>query len=277
MRSCFARPAGNGSATSQPLPEHQESKSSFMIAILSDIHSNLEAFDAVLEDLMQYDIEEIVCLGDVIGYGPNPRECILKAEQFDVTLLGNHEEAVLFLAEDFNQKARQAVDWTRDQLNSRDFEPEENHKLWNFLGDLRKREKRDGILFVHGSPRVPTREYVMPRDAANREKMTDIFSQIEKVCFVGHTHVPGVFSTDGQFFFSTAINNRFVLDDQKFMINVGSVGQPRDNDNRASYVTFDGNVVEWHRIPYNVDTTVEKIRSEPGLPAYLADRLKEGK
>jgi predicted phosphodiesterase len=248
-----------------------------MIAILSDIHSNIEAFEAVLEDLKQFDVEEIVCLGDVIGYGPNPRECIKLAEQFDLTLLGNHEEAVLFLAEDFNQKARQAVDWTRDQLNSRDYDPAENHRMWNFLGDLRKREKRNDVLFVHGSPRVPTREYVMPRDAMNREKMTDIFGQIEKVCYVGHTHVPGVFTEQGQFFLSGAINNRFSMDSGKYLINVGSVGQPRDNDNRASYVTIEANTVVWHRVPYPVEKTIGKIHAEPGLPAYLADRLKEGK
>jgi predicted phosphodiesterase len=261
-------------------PDREGDRSSegrLMIAILSDIHSNIEAFEAVLEDLKQFDVEEIICLGDVIGYGPNPRECIKLAEQFDLTLLGNHEEAVLFLAEDFNQKARQAVDWTRDQLNSRDFDPAENHRMWNFLGDLRKREKRNDILFVHGSPRVPTREYVMPRDAMNREKMTDIFAQIERVCFVGHTHVPGVFTEQGQFFLSSGINNKFTLENGKHLINVGSVGQPRDNDNRASYVTVDNNAVVWHRVPYPVEKTIDKIRAEPGLPAYLADRLKEGK
>ncbi|MHC5036602.1 MAG: metallophosphoesterase family protein [Planctomycetota bacterium] len=248
-----------------------------MIAILSDIHSNLEAFEVVLEDLRQYDIEEILCLGDVIGYGPNPRECIRLAEQFDFTLLGNHEEAVLFLAEDFNQKARQAVDWTRDQLNSKDFDPAENHILWNFLGDLRKRESRGKWLFVHGSPRVPTREYVMPRDVANREKMVDIFRLIEEACFVGHTHVPGVFTEDGHFYFAKTLQNTFTFDSNKYLINVGSVGQPRDNDNQACYITLEGNTVNWHRVSYDVEKTADKILAEPGLPDYLADRLKEGK
>lgn len=248
-----------------------------MIAIISDIHSNLEAFEVVLEDLDGKDVEEVICLGDVIGYGPNPRECIELAERFDITLLGNHEEAVLFLAEDFNQKARQAVDWTRDQLNKQDCDPQENHKLWNFLGDLRKRERRDDVLFIHGSPRVPTREYVMPRDINNPEKMRDIFAQIEHICFCGHTHVPGVFTEDNHFYFSATLNNSFEVDASKYLINIGSVGQPRDNDNRASYVTLDGNRVTWHRIPYPFEKTMKKIYEAKGLPDYLADRLKEGK
>lgn len=248
-----------------------------MLAIISDIHSNVEAFEVLLQDLEKKDIEEIICLGDVIGYGPNPRECIELAERFDITLQGNHEEAVLFLAEDFNQKARQAVDWTRDQLNSTAADPAVNHKLWNFLGDLRKREKRGDILFVHGSPRQPTREYVMPRDINNPEKMSDIFARFEHVCFVGHTHVPGVFTEDNHFYFSSTLNNTFEIDKKKYLINIGSVGQPRDNDNRACYVTLEGSKVTWHRLNYPYEKTMKKIYEANGLPDYLADRLKEGK
>jgi predicted phosphodiesterase len=248
-----------------------------LITLISDIHSNVEAFEVVLEDVDKKSPDEIICLGDVIGYGPNPRECIELAERFDITLLGNHEEAVLFLAEDFNQKARQAVDWTRDQLNSSEFDPGQNHKLWNFLGDLRKRETRDDILYVHGSPRVPTREYVMPRDINNPEKMGDLFSKIEHVCFCGHTHVPGVFTEDLHFYFAATLNNTFEIDGNKYLINIGSVGQPRDNDNRACYVTLEGNKVTWHRLNYPFEKTMKKIYEAGGLPDYLADRLKEGK
>jgi predicted phosphodiesterase len=248
-----------------------------LIAIISDIHGNIEAFEEVLKDLDKKKVDAVYCLGDVIGYGPNPREAIVLAERFDFTLLGNHEEAVLFLAEDFNAKARQAVDWTRDQLNLPDASPSENHKLWNFLGDLRKREKVDDMLFVHGSPRVPTREYVMPRDINNPEKMEGIFSQVDHLCFCGHTHVPGVFTQDNHFYFSATLENTFEFDSKKYLVNVGSVGQPRDNDNRASYVTVDGNRITWHRIPYPVEKTMKKIYDAKGLPDYLADRLKEGK
>lgn len=247
------------------------------VAIVSDIHSNIEAFHEVLRDIETHQVDEILCLGDIIGYGPNPRECIEIARNFAFNLLGNHEEAVLFLAEDFNQKARQAVDWTRDQLNSEEHPVESNHEMWNFLGDLRKQVERGDVLYVHGSPRIPTREYVMPRDVNNREKMEDIFRMIPKVCFVGHTHVPGVFTEDFQFFHTSMLKNTYTLEDQKVLINIGSVGQPRDGDNRASYVTFDGETVEWHRISYDYDTTMEKIRAAKGLPDYLADRLEEGR
>lgn len=247
------------------------------VAIVSDIHSNIEAFHAVLRDIEKQRVDEILCLGDIIGYGPNPRECIQIAKNFVFNLLGNHEEAVLFLAEDFNQKARQAVDWTRDQLNSSAFDTAENHEMWNFLGDLKKKVQRGDVLYVHGSPRIPTREYVMPRDVNNREKMEDIFSQIPHVCFVGHTHVPGVFTEDFQFFHTSMLQNTYKVQPQKILVNIGSVGQPRDGDNRASYVTFDGETIDWHRIPYDFDTTMEKIRAAKGLPEYLADRLREGR
>ena len=247
------------------------------LALVSDIHSNIEAFHQVLQHIEEQSVDEILCLGDIIGYGPNPRECIEIARNFSFNLLGNHEEAVLFLAEDFNQKARQAIDWTRDQLNSQEHPVEENHEMWNFLGGLRKKVQREDVLYVHGSPRIPTREYVMPRDVNNREKMDDIFRQIPKTCFVGHTHVPGVFTEDFQFFHTSMLQNRYELEGHKVLINIGSVGQPRDGDNRSSYVTFDGKTIEWHRIAYEFETTMEKIRSAKGLPDYLADRLREGR
>ncbi|MCI0343365.1 MAG: metallophosphoesterase family protein [Planctomycetales bacterium] len=247
------------------------------VAIISDLHSNLEALHEVLADIEKRHVDEILCLGDIIGYGPNPRESIDIAKGFSFNLLGNHEEAVLFLAEDFNQKARQAVDWTRDQLNLADKDVAENHAMWNFLGDLRKKVVRGDVLYVHGSPRIPTREYVMPRDVNNREKMEEIFAQIPHVCFVGHTHVPGVFTDDFQFFHTSMIQNQWKLNARKTLINIGSVGQPRDGDNRASYVTFDGETVEWHRIPYDFEATMQKIRNSKGLPEYLADRLREGR
>lgn len=246
-------------------------------AILSDIHSNLEAFEAVLKDIESKQVDEILCLGDLIGYGPNPREVILKALSFAKVLRGNHEDALLFIATDFNKEASAAIDWTREQLNIKTAQKDENHQLWNFLGDLTDRYDADGMVFVHGSPRVPTREYVRAADVHDTEKMTEIFGMIERIGFCGHTHEPGIFTDDGKFLFPKLVNNQHVLDARKTLVNVGSVGQPRDRDNRACYVIFDGERVSFHRVEYDFKKTMKKISETPALPSYLAARLKDGR
>jgi hypothetical protein len=134
-------------------------------ALISDIHGNVPALEAVLADIDRRGVDSILCLGDVIGYGPEPRETLRRAFEWEVVLLGNHEEAAMYYAEDFNDRARQALDWTRDQLNSRDHSPEENSRLWAFLGEMPQRYELEGALLVHGSPRDPVREYMLPRDA----------------------------------------------------------------------------------------------------------------
>lgn len=253
-----------------------------MIALISDIHANIEALTVVMEDINKQNVDTIFCLGDVIGYGPNPRECIeIVRNCSEFTLCGNHEEAVLFSAQDFNVKARRAIDWTRDQLNSDQYDQEKNYELWDFLGELRKKVKDDSVLYVHASPRQPTREYVLPKDIKDQNKMESIFMEFENcnVCFCGHTHIPGVFTDNLNFEYSKNLGNRFELSSYpgKKLINVGSVGQPRDGDNRASYVLFDGEVVEWKRLPYDYKTTMGKIRNIDDLADYLAVRLEEGR
>lgn len=253
-----------------------------MIALISDVHANIEALSVVMEDINKHNVDTIFCLGDVIGYGPNPRKCIeIVRDCSEFTLCGNHEEAVLFSAQDFNVKARRAIDWTRDQLNSEEYEQEKNYELWDFLGELRKKVKDDSVLYVHASPRQPTREYVLPKDIKDQNKMESIFMEFENcgVCFCGHTHIPGVFTDDLGFEFSRNLGNRFELSSYpgKKLINVGSVGQPRDGDNRASYVLFDGDVIEWKRLPYDYKTTMGKIRKIDDLADYLAVRLEEGR
>jgi hypothetical protein len=134
-------------------------------AIISDIHSNVEALDAVLADVARRKVESIVCLGDVIGYGPQPRETLQRSTEWEITLLGNHEEACMFHPEDFNERARIALEWTRDQLNSKSAAPDENFKLWSLIGAMPTQHKIENALLVHGSPRDPVREYMLPRDA----------------------------------------------------------------------------------------------------------------
>lgn len=255
-----------------------------MFAIVSDIHSNLEALNAVIKDIADKNVKDIICLGDIIGYGPNPRECLkLAMKMFRFSLIGNHEEAVMMIAEDFNDRARQAVEWTRAQLNDKNIPRDERHAFWNYLDKLQKLEKveKGKFLFVHGSPRVPTKEYIMPRDVHDPAKMKAVFEMIPQIMFCGHSHVPGIYTEppdlkyihpsklkEGKFFFPK---------DKKIIVNTGSVGQPRDQDPRACYVTFTEEWVQFHRLPYDVDSVVKKIQDSGGLPQYLADRLKEGK
>ncbi|MBI1850910.1 MAG: metallophosphoesterase family protein [Planctomycetes bacterium] len=249
-----------------------------VVAFVSDIHSNLEAFEVVLADVAARKIREIYCLGDVIGYGPNPRECIELAANLKLSLRGNHEEAVLNYAEDFNDKAKSAIEWTRNQLNSRDFDREANYRIWNYLDEMRESATLGSSLLVHGSPRQPTREYVMPQDVKTPAKIRGVFAAFpNKLCFCGHTHIPGVFTDDLQYQASKVLGNEFAPDGRRAIVNVGSVGQPRDGDVRACYATFDGSSVRWHRLDYDVAKTMAKIRSVSALPEFLAERLGRGR
>ena len=251
-------------------------------AIISDLHANIEALTVVLRHIEEQGITDIVCLGDVIGYGPNPREALTACRNVRFCLMGNHEEAVLFYGEDFNPKARAALEWTKEQLNSPEFDRTENYEMWNFLGNLKETVLEDNVTFVHGSPRVPTKEYMVPSDIKNPEKMQEVFALFPWLCFVGHSHIPGVYTEDLRFLSPGAAadgagKSWIAEPGKKALINVGSVGQPRDGDPRASYAVWDGRKVTFFRLEYDVKTTMDKIYAIPGLPNYLADRLIVGR
>lgn len=246
-----------------------------MRALISDIHSNFEAFTAVIEDIQKHDVDEVICLGDIVGYGPNPCECVDLAMECDVVLLGNHDQGALFDPEGFNSGAERAIFWTRAQLEN-DTGPRAEAR-WEFLGE-RPRMHRDGeFLFVHGSARNPLNEYVFPEDIYNPRKMERIFQLVDHYCFQGHTHVPGVFTESLNFYSPADLNYRYELDESKTLVNIGSVGQPRDGDNRACYVLLDGKTVLFRRIDYDFETTVQKIHNIPDLDRFLGDRLREGR
>ncbi len=249
-----------------------------MFAVLSDIHGNLEALDAVLADIARRPVSAIYCLGDIVGYGPNPVECIERAMTWETSILGNHDCAVLVEPDGFGQSAERAIFWTRALLES-----PRRDDIWAFLGELQRSNHQDDFLFVHGSARNPTNEYVFPEDIYNRPKMTKIAALLERYCFCGHTHIPGVFESptepEGEWrYFSTAECHHFWrFDGRKTIVNVGSVGQPRDEDWRACYVTVDGWDVTFHRVEYDIDTTVAKIYANLELDNFLGDRLREGR
>jgi diadenosine tetraphosphatase ApaH/serine/threonine PP2A family protein phosphatase len=250
-----------------------------MIAILSDIHANLEALTAVLDDVVRQGAEAVYCLGDVVGYGPNPRECLDIARSFRLVILGNHDQAALFDPAGFCRTAERAIFWTREQLEASPEPPQKREARWEFLSERPRSHREDGRLFVHGSARNPLNEYVFPEDAYNRAKMERIFAQVARHCFQGHTHIPGIFLEEAEayhFHEPGEIDHTHRLDGRKTLCNVGSVGQPRDGDWRACYVLLDGDVIRFRRVEYDVETAVRKIRAVPDLDPSLADRLLNG-
>lgn len=246
-------------------------------ALISDIHGNLEALRAVLQDIKSQGITDIFCLGDIVGYGPNPCECldeVINHCEFK-TILGNHDQAVLVDPSGFNPIALKAVYWTRDTLESKGSRAAVNRRL-DFLGELPQKKVDGKLLFVHGSPREHVNEYVFPEDAYNPLKMEALFSKFERYCFQGHTHIPGVFTTEPDFISPERCNYVFPLGPEKVMVNVGSVGQPRDGDPRACYVVLHDDRLVYRRVAYDVETTANKIYAISELDNSLGNRIRVG-
>lgn len=258
-----------------------------MFAVISDIHSNLEALMTVLGDIEKRRISTIYCLGDVVGYGPNPKECLdLIIERTKWCVLGNHDYAIFYEPTNFNYGAEQASFWTRFMLEDEQASTSRNRR-WAFLGELPirrtlKTQLGDNtaiIEFIHASPRRPINEYIFPDDVyTNPQKMKLLFERIRHICFVGHTHLPGVFLNDPDFYLPDELGNIYpIVENEKAIINIGSVGQPRDKDNRASYVYVDEEGVHFVRLEYDIEATANKIRAIDKLDNFQADRLKEGR
>jgi predicted phosphodiesterase len=247
-------------------------------ALISDIHSNLEALTAVFSDARGQGVSEIYCLGDIIGYGPNPRECLdMIRKQARVCVLGNHDQAALFDPDGFNPVALRAIYWTRDELEGGAGGANAANQRWDFLGELPPRVSEPDMLFVHGSPREPTNEYVFPEDIYNRRKMEALFGRIDRYSFQGHTHIPGVFTAGFEFLTPDEVNYEYPLNGEKTMFNVGSVGQPRDSDTRSCYVIVTDESVQFRRVEYNAEITAKKIYAQDDLDNMLGDRLLEGR
>lgn len=262
-------------------------------AIISDIHSNIEALRAVFRVIERRGIEEVVCLGDVIGYGPDPEPCIdLVRSRCRFTIRGNHDDALMGDAVDFNPIAREVIEGTRQLLRPGLFSSAAKKERWAFLKNLESTRKEGRVLFVHGSPRDPIKEYVMKHDVVFApEKLHDIFSRIDHVCFVGHTHQPGVFverREGGRNVFEHHLPHEmsdatFPVGREKILVNVGSVGQPRDNDPRACFTVVheqeDGAVraVEFVRVSYDFGPTMRKIEGVAWINNLCATRLEIGR
>ncbi len=267
-----------------------------LTAIVSDLHGNAPALETALADAQERGAGRFVCLGDVIGYGASPRHnldwvmrlCTPNPDPPDgfgslapgLCLQGNHEYALLNSAEDFNPRARAAIDWTREELN-RGEDRERRYAYWDFLSALEP-VAQDGVaMFAHGSPRDPVREYMLPRDIADDTKMRANWECMsQRLCFVGHSHVPAVYFEDRRLFRPQGSEGPIDVgagERARAIVNVGSIGQPRDGDCRLSYVLFDGRAVTFVRLEYDVERAMADIRAVPQLPDYLAERLRVGR
>ena len=239
-------------------------------AILADIHANLEAFTVVLEDMGERGgIEEIWCLGDVVGYGPDPHKCIELLRQYNhVCVAGNHDWAAIskISTAEFNPDAAAAAHWTAQQLTPEDI---------RYLESLPTVIKKGDFTIVHGSPREPIWEYILSPSIAieNFEFFPSPF------CLVGHSHVPAIFKLeDGSCSTSKfSPNIGLVLGKSRLIVNPGGVGQPRDGDPQASYAICDteARMVRLYRIPYDIEATQDKMM-QAGLPVRLVTRLSRG-
>jgi hypothetical protein len=228
----------------------------------------------------------VICLGDVVGYGPEPKECLdMVRKHSSVTLMGNHDYAVLYEPSKFNMGAEAACFWTRQQMED-ETDLDLRNARWEFLGKMPVKHVLDDpqpglgeLAFVHGSPRRPVNEYIFPDDVYNNpNKIQGLFDRFNHLCFVGHTHVPGVFLDTPDFYSPDELEGVYEIDPaRKALINVGSVGQPRDRDPRASYVMVQDDAVEFIRVPYDVEAVTQKVLAIPELDDYLGTRLKEGR
>ena len=240
-------------------------------AILADIHSNLAALTAVLKDIEDKGgVDEVWCLGDIVGYGAEPRECIKLLREYNpVCVAGNHDLGAVGKLElsFFNPAAAEACSWTAEKLNPVDL---------RYLEDLPKTVRKGDFLLVHGSPSSPLLEYVISNSIAERN-----FAFFEtRYCLVGHTHAPLAFKQEENKIGSISLSSGIglVLKKDRMIINPGAVGQPRDGDPRASYAIYDseGSIFRVYRIPYDIRATQDKMM-QAGLPISLVTRLEAGK
>lgn len=239
------------------------------VLLIADIHANFVALEAVVQDAGPVDV--IWCLGDVVGYGPRPNECCAWVEEHaDVTVVGNHDWACLgrLDLDEFNDSAREATLWTIDQLTTH---------AHDWLDALPNRYIEGDVTLVHGSPRHPTWEYILrPSQAAANFEYFDT-----EICFVGHTHVPAVFSEQivsrGEPLYRPPAGETIQLTSGRYIVNPGSVGQPRDSDPRAAYALYEPETkqIEFRRCAYDIGVTQRQM-ADANLPGSLITRLFHG-
>ncbi len=237
--------------------------------IFSDVHSNLEALSAVISEYRQERIDRYFCIGDIVGYATDCRDCIGMVKDLQAEVVaGNHDWGASgqLNLEYFNPEAKEALAWTTKILGRQESD---------FLRALPLVHREENFILVHGTPDGPQEFYYLN----NYNEAERAFAILDRqICFVGHTHRPGVFVETEENLFYKPLGNLQLEDKKKYIINVGSAGQPRDADARAAYVIYDteSKTVQLKRIGYDFKVTQKKIL-QAGLPEFLAERLAEGR
>ncbi|MGK2933188.1 MAG: metallophosphoesterase family protein [Solirubrobacterales bacterium] len=243
-----------------------------LAAAISDIHANLPAFEAVLADIDSTGVDEVWFLGDVVGYGAQPSECLrLMNERCSVSLLGNHDLAALGEIDisTFSPGAARSAIWTREKL------PDDDLALLREIGQASG--SREGFGLYHASPRDPVWEYVVDSEQAAE----NLDYQPERTALIGHSHIALYFNRIGETSETSSVlgaaGSTIDLSEGEWLVNPGSVGQPRDGDPRAAWLELDTTALKatFHRVEYPIDQAADSIR-EAGLPEHLADRLYQG-
>lgn len=241
------------------------------IGLISDIHANLEALEAVLKALSAEAVDQTFCLGDLVGYGPDPNLCIEKTiESVNLVVAGNHDHAAVGLVSTapFNEHARAAIEWTKKVISD---------EYAEYLKNLPLMQCKENITAVHASPECPDQwRYVIGEDDAYRNLM----GLTTNLCFVGHTHMPlgYMMDTENNLYFQQDLTAAEIESNRKYLINVGSVGQPRDGDTRACLGILDTEkgLFELKRVKYDFKVTQEKMVQKK-LPEFLIERLSWGR
>ena len=256
----------------------ESKKAGLPLAVISDVHANVSALRVVLADIESRGIANIVCLGDIVGYGPDPVACWRMISEACRTIVrGNHDQALGEKRLDrFHPRAAAALEWTRRRILA---EPD-GEMILEALTHLPRIGREGEFFFVHGSPRGPTMDYLLPGDSFDVKRMEKEFSSFGEGCayaFNGHTHIPGVVVRGMRFLPPEALErSRYQLIGRQAIVNVGSVGQPRDGNPRASYVTVEGGAVYFHRLDYDAEAVCERILATEGLDPFLGQRLLAG-
>jgi predicted phosphodiesterase len=250
-----------------------------MIAVISDVHANIEALEAVMQDIKRRNIERVFFLGDIVGYGPNPLEVLNYLKDFEYCLIGNHDAAVLYkVPENFNHIAKRAAEWTRRQIDPSMHKNPLAYKTarlkresWDFLQSLKTVFTVHDLMFCHDTPASPGSSLYV----RNGQDAETIFRTLPhfRAFFIGHSHIPRIHTRSESI---TPEPGRHYKFSDRMIFNVGSVGQPRDGDPRSCYVIIDDGV-RYIRVPYDNEKTAKKIIEVPELDSFLAKRILLGK
>lgn len=279
------------------------------IALISDIHANFAALCTVCDDITSQGVDRIYCLGDIVGYGAEPQQCTdYIMDKADIALMGNHDYALLNGPRHFNPIAAEMIELTRKDMEPHgiedlpeSFEPQhfpcvhhgkdrhcmllshDKHTRWDFLKNLGTSHSDERAVYVHASVLDPINEYVFPDRYVrywNTDRMAEMFTRTPKLIFCGHTHMPCAITSEFGCLYPEENEYRVEFEeDKKYIVNIGSVGQPRDGDPRSCYAIYDQDAqsVTWRRVAYDIDHTVRKIEKMCGGENWCGVRLRFGK